>query len=101
MSNIVELFQKLEAKNEGALIAYVMGGDPEPKYTPKIAEALIKGGIDILELGIPFSDPIADGPTIQAASVRALRAGTTPTIVLEIAKEIKKNHSIPVAVMTY
>ena len=54
MSNIVELFQKLEAKNEGALIAYVMGGDPEPKYTPKIAEALIKGGIDILELGIPF-----------------------------------------------
>lgn len=101
MSNISNVFQKLKANNEGALIAYVMGGDPEPKYTPKIAEALIKGGIDILELGLPFSDPIADGPTIQAASVRALNAGTTPKMVLEMAKEIKKKHDLPIAVMTY
>ena len=49
-----------------------MAGDPNPELTPQIAEALIKGGVDILELGLPFSDPIADGPTIQAASVRAL-----------------------------
>jgi len=101
MSNITKVFQKLKAKKEGALIAYVMGGDPEPKYTPKIAEALIKGGIDILELGIPFSDPIADGPTIQAASTRALNAGTTPKMVLEIAKEIKKKYDVPIATMTY
>ena len=101
MSNISKVFQKLKTKKEGALIAYVMGGDPEPKYTPKIAEALIKGGIDILELGIPFSDPIADGPTIQAASTRALNAGTTPKKVLEIAKEIKNKHNIPIATMTY
>lgn len=101
MNSISQVFQKLKTKNEGALIAYVMGGDPEPEYTPKIAEALIKGGIDILELGIPFSDPIADGPTIQAASTRALNAGTTPKKVLEIAKEIKKKHNIPIAVMTY
>lgn len=101
MSNISQVFQKLKPKNEGTLIAYVMGGDPEPIYTIKIAEALIKGGIDILELGIPFSDPIADGPTIQAASTRALNAGTTPKKVLEIAKEIKNKHDIPIAVMTY
>ncbi len=101
MSSITKVFQKLKTKNEGALIAYVMGGDPEPKYTPKIAEALIKGGIDILELGIPFSDPIADGPTIQAASVRALNAGTTPKMVLEMAKGIKKKHDVPIATMTY
>ncbi len=63
--------------------------------------ALIKGGIDILELGLPFSDPIADGPTIQAASIRALAAGTTPMKVLEIAKEIKSKHDVPVVVMTY
>lgn len=101
MSNISQVFQNLKPKNEGTLIAYVMGGDPELKYTIKIAEALIKGGIDILELGIPFSDPIADGPTIQAASTRALNAGTTPKKVLEIAKEIKNKHDIPIAVMTY
>lgn len=101
MNSISQIFQKLKTKNEGALIAYVMGGDPEPEYTLKIAEALIKGGIDILELGIPFSDPIADGPTIQAASTRALNAGTTPKKVLEIAKKIKKKHNIPIAIMTY
>jgi tryptophan synthase alpha chain len=66
-----------------------------------IAEALITGGVDILELGLPFSDPIADGPTIQAASVRALQAGTTPKMVLEMAREIKRKHDVPMVVMTY
>ncbi len=78
-----------------------MAGDPKPELTPKIADALIKGGVDILEIGLPFSDPIADGPTIQAASVRALAAGTTPVKVLEIAKEIRQNHNIPIVIMTY
>ena len=78
-----------------------MAGDPKPELTPKIADALIKGGVDILELGLPFSDPIADGPTIQAASVRALNAGTTPIKVLEIAKEIKSQQDVPIVVMTY
>jgi tryptophan synthase alpha chain len=78
-----------------------MGGDPQPEQTLRIADALIKGGVDILELGIPFSDPIADGPTIQAASTRALNAQTTPTKVLEIAKAIKQKHPIPVVAMTY
>jgi tryptophan synthase alpha chain len=101
MSEIEKVFQKLKTQGNGALIGYVTGGDPEPKCTPLIAEALINGGVDILELGIPFSDPIADGPTIQAASVRALKAGTTPKVVLEIAKEIRKKHGVPVVILTY
>jgi tryptophan synthase alpha chain len=101
MSDISKVFQKLKAQGDGALIGYVTGGDPKPELTPRIAEALIKGGVDILELGVPFSDPIADGPTIQAASVRALKAGTTPKMVLGIAGEIKKKHSVPVVILTY
>jgi tryptophan synthase alpha chain len=98
MSRIQEAFQKA---NGALLIGYITAGDPTPEMTPKIAEALIKGGVDILELGLPFSDPIADGPTIQAASLRALNAGTTPMKVLEIAKKIRSQHDVPLVVMTY
>jgi len=101
MSDITKVFQKLKAQGDGALIGYVTGGDPTPELTPRIAEALFRGGVDILELGVPFSDPIADGPTIQAASVRALQAGTTPQMVLGIAGEIKKKHGVPVVILTY
>lgn len=101
MSRIEKVFKVLKAKKEGALIGYVTAGDPKPKTTPIIADALIEGGVDILELGIPFSDPIADGPTIQAASLRALNAGTTPIQVLEIAKEIRKKHETPIVILTY
>src|SRR3990170_7110694 len=101
MSSISRVFKALKSQGKGALIGYVTGGDPEPRFTPMIAEALIKGGVDILELGIPFSDPIADGPTIQAASVRALQAGTTPKMVLRMAGEIKRKCTVPVVVMTY
>jgi tryptophan synthase alpha chain len=101
MTAISKVFEKLKARGEAALIAYVTAGDPEPQLTPQIADALIKGGVDILELGLPFSDPIADGPTIQAASIRALEAGTTPQKVLELAKQIRSKHDVPVVVMTY
>ncbi|MBS7627166.1 tryptophan synthase subunit alpha, partial [Candidatus Bathyarchaeota archaeon] len=87
MTSISETFKRLESKGEAALIAYLTAGDPEPKYTPRLVEALIRGGADIVELGIPFSDPIADGPTIQAATVRALKAGTTPESVIRMAGE--------------
>ena len=93
--------KKPKTKGNGALVGYIMAGDPKPELTPKIADALIKGGVDVLELGLPFSDPIADGPTIQAASVRALAAGTTPTKVLEIAKQIRQSHNVPIVIMTY
>ncbi|MBO3769349.1 MAG: tryptophan synthase subunit alpha [Thermoproteota archaeon] len=99
--SISERFQELKKQNEGALIAYVTGGDPSPKYTPKIVEALVKGGVDIVEIGIPFSDPIADGPVIQASDVRALNAGTTPNTVLNIVREVKKTSEIPIVLLTY
>jgi tryptophan synthase alpha chain len=98
---ITRAIQNARQQGNGALIGYIMAGDPNPETTPKIAEALIRGGVDILELGLPFSDPIADGPTIQAAGVRALSAGTTPMKTLQIAKQIKSQHDIPIVVMTY
>jgi len=98
---IEKTFQNLKKRNEGALIAYVAGGDPKPEYTPDIVEALIDGGADIIELGIPFSDPVADGPTIQAATVRALSAGTTPKMVLEMVSEVKDRYRVPITVLTY
>ncbi|MCW3998502.1 MAG: tryptophan synthase subunit alpha [Candidatus Bathyarchaeota archaeon] len=101
MSKIEKVFATLKAKKEGALIGYVTVGDPKPEITPLIADALIEGGVDILELGIPFSDPIADGPTIQAASLRAIKSGTTPKQVLKIASEIRKKHETPIVILTY
>jgi tryptophan synthase alpha chain len=101
MSSISEVFHKAMQQGDGVLIGYIMAGDPSPELTPQVADALISGGVEILELGLPFSDPIADGPTIQAASVRALAANTTPMKVLEIAKKIKQQHNVPIVVMTY
>jgi len=91
------------AKTEGrcALIAYLTAGDPHPSRTAAIALAMQRGGADILELGVPFSDPIADGPTIQRASDRALRQGTTVKRVLEIAAEIRLRSSIPIVLFSY
>jgi len=101
MKTIETVFSGLQAQGDGALIGYITAGDPAPNYTPKIASALIKGGVDILELGLPFSDPIADGPTIQQASLRALNSGTNPQTVMEIAKQISQNHDTPTVIMTY
>jgi tryptophan synthase alpha chain len=101
MSRITKTFTELKNKNQGGLIAYVTAGDPQPSYTPRIVEAAARGGADIIELGIPFSDPIADGPTIQAATVRALKAGTTPKKVFRISEEIKQRTEIPIVILTY
>ncbi len=96
--NLKERFTELKKKKEGALIGFVTAGDPTPDDTKDIAEALIKGGIDILELGLPFSDPIADGPVIQKAGDRALRAGMDPDKFFEIAGNID---GVPKVVLTY
>lgn len=101
MKAIADTFKALKGKREGALIGYVMAGDPSLKETLGIVEALVHGGIDILELGIPFSDPIADGPTIQAAGLRALNAGATPPSVLETTKETASRFGLPVVLLTY
>jgi tryptophan synthase alpha chain len=100
LSRISAKFKNLGKKGEGALIAFVTAGDPKPDLTPKIVEALAKH-TDIIELGIPFSDPIADGPTIQMASDRALKSKTTPETVQEIIKKIRKVNDVPLVVMTY
>jgi tryptophan synthase alpha chain len=101
MSTISTTFGELRRKSEGALIGYVMAGDPTPKHTPKIVDALVSGGADIIELGIPFSDPIADGPTLQRAAARALNAGTRPKSVFDLACDIERAHDVPIVLMTY
>ena len=75
MSRYFRMFSRLRAAGEGAFVPFVMLGDPTPELSEEVVEALIDGGADALELGAPFSDPVADGPTIQRAHIRALEAG--------------------------
>lgn len=96
---ISEKFMELKTRKEGALIAYICAGDPSPGATKEYVEALARGGADIIELGLPFSDPVADGPTIQAGIERALNAGMTPDVFFETAGSL--NVDIPLVVMTY
>ncbi len=99
--SIDETFCDLKKRGEGGLVAYITGGDPSPKYTPRLIEALNKGGADIIEVGIPFSDPIADGPIIQAADYRALSSGTTPNAIFDAVREAKRRIETPIVLMTY
>src|ERR1017187_3678523 len=84
-----------------ALIAYITAGDPSPDRTPALVAALERGGADLIELGVPFSDPVADGPVIMRAGDRALRAGTTVAKVLAIAREIPRTSEMPLLLFTY
>jgi tryptophan synthase alpha chain len=97
MSRITSVFKE----GHKALISYITVGYPDVKVTPEIARLLAENGSDIIELGIPFSDPLADGATIQRASYQALQNGTTPKICLETAAEIRKRITTPLAFMTY
>ncbi|HEV2543535.1 MAG TPA: tryptophan synthase subunit alpha [Methylobacterium sp.] len=100
MSRYAEMFHRLG--NAGAFGAFVMLGDPSPASSGDMLDALVEGGADMIEVGIPFSDPIADGPTIQAAADRALAAGTTPAICFEILRAFRGRHpDVPVGVLTY
>lgn len=101
MSRIGKLFESLNGRGEKALIAYITAGDPDPGRTPSLVAALERGGADLIELGVPFSDPIADGPVIQAASDRALQAGTTVHKVLDIARDIRVQSEIPLLLFSY
>jgi tryptophan synthase alpha chain len=87
--HLEEKFKELKERKEKALVGFVTAGYPTAKDTKEIADALIKGGVDILELGLPFSDPIADGVTIQRASESSLRAGMNPDLYFEVAAGIK------------
>ncbi len=101
MTRIPRLFERTRAAGRAALIGYLTAGDPAPARTPALVAALERGGVDLIELGVPFSDPIADGPVIQKASDRALRAGTTVAAVLDIAREIRKTSDVPLLLFTY
>lgn len=101
MSRITQLFDRLKAESRTGMIAYLTAGDPTPDATPGLVAALERGGADLIELGVPFSDPIADGPVIQLAGDRAIKAGTTLKRVLEMAAEIRKTSQIPLLLFTY
>ena len=100
-TRIGRLFERLQAEGRPALIAYITAGDPTPGLTPSLVAALERGGADLIELGVPFSDPIADGPVIQRGIERALRAGTKVAGVLDIAAEIRRHSEIPLLLFTY
>ncbi|MBD3378896.1 MAG: tryptophan synthase subunit alpha [Candidatus Omnitrophica bacterium] len=101
MNRIDETFDKLKKENRKAFIAYVAAGDPSISATSGIVAALESSGADIIELGIPFSDPLADGPTIQKAVERALKAGCTARKVINMVKDIRKKVKVPLVFMTY
>jgi len=101
MSGIAAAFERARADNRAALVAYITAGDPCPERTPAIVAALERGGADIIELGVPFSDPIADGPVIQRGAERALHAGTNVVRVLEMARSIRLFSRIPLVLFSY
>jgi len=101
MTRIGRLFDCLKRDGRKGLIAYLTAGDPAPDRTADLVEALVRGGADLIELGVPFSDPIADGPVIQRAGERALKAGTTLGSVLDIAAEIRRRSEVPLLLFTY
>jgi len=101
MSRIKSKFQDLKSKNQKALIAYVMAGFPNERDTISAVRGLVKGGADIIELGMPFSDPLADGPVIQNAGFQALQKGMNFDKFLSLVKKIRKETDIPLVLMTY
>lgn len=101
-NRINKKFKELKSMNQKALICYVVAGYPDIRASENIIASLINGGADIIEIGIPFSDPIADGSTIQDAIQNSLVAGTTPDMCLELASRIRKSFpDIPLIIMTY
>lgn len=101
MNRLDACFTRLKGQGEKALITYVMAGDPSLQETEQVVLALERGGADIIELGVPFSDPIADGPVIQAAAERGLRSGTTLRGILEAVRRLRTSTQIPIVLMAY
>ena len=101
MSRIADAFAECAANNRAAFIPFIMGGDPSLETCAKLLDALPAAGADIIELGIPFSDPMADGPIIQAAGLRALNAGATLKGLLELVRNFRKAHTTPIVLMGY
>ena len=101
MKRLERKFTSVRQNKELALVLYVTAGDPSPEHTVETVVRGAEAGADVFEIGIPFSDPIADGPTIQAAIDRALRRGVRVATVLEIVKAIRQKTEVPLVLMTY
>jgi tryptophan synthase alpha chain len=102
MTRIDDTFARLKAEGKKAFVAYVMAGDPDYETSLQVVKALPAAGVDIIELGMPFTDPMADGPTIQLAGQRALEAGQTLDKTLQIARELRKDdQQTPIVMMGY
>lgn len=101
MDRITKMFKELRKENKKAFIAYICAGDPNLHVTYRLAIALQEAGVDLIELGIPFSDPLADGPTIQAASQRALIKGANLSKIFNLVERLRKGIEIPIVFMSY
>lgn len=101
MSRLGRRFQELKEKGQKAFIAYLMGGDPDLNTTRLLVKEMEARGVDIVELGIPFSDPIADGVTIQKASQRALKQGVTTAAILDLVQEVRRDSEMPIVFLSY
>jgi tryptophan synthase alpha chain len=102
MSRYSSMFERLAARGEGALGGFLMLGDPDLKTSARQLDALVEGGADMIEVGIPFSDPVADGPVIQAAAQRALNAGVRVSDCFNLIAAFRERHSeVPVGILTY
>jgi tryptophan synthase alpha chain len=94
-------FRELKAQGRKAFVAYITAGDPSPAATPELVWALERAGADVVELGMPFSDPLADGVVNQLSAQRALEAGTTPAHMMEILRTIRTRSQVPIVIYTY
>jgi tryptophan synthase alpha chain len=101
MSRISDRFDRLRERGEGALVAFIVAGDPDLETTRDLVLELERSGADIVELGVPFTDPLADGPSNQAAYERGLRAGATLPRVFELVRELRRETEVPILLMTY
>src|SRR5690348_2704862 len=100
-TRISKAFHVLRESGELGIVAYITAGDPSLDATLKLVIALAEAGADVIELGVPFSDPLADGPTIQRASERALKSGTTLAGVLELVRQIRRHSQVPLVLFSY
>ena len=100
MTRIGECFEILKKDNRKALVAFITAGDPDLESTKNILGVIDDGGVDIIELGVPFSDPLADGPTIQASSLRSLKKGTSLKKIISLVDNIRQTRDVPIVLMT-
>jgi tryptophan synthase alpha chain len=102
MTRYAAMFERLRARGEGAFCAFVMLGDPDPPASARVLDALVEGGADMIEVGFPFSDPLADGPVIQAAAGRALASGVRTAECFDLIAGFRRRHpEVPIGILTY